>query len=183
MGVSVESGSFYGWGLPKIPGKPGWQFFRGQSSSLNLCRRRGLSQMERSSENIQPSLLWNLPVSHSLAGQCQGCVRITVIPAGAWLLCLPPTEKTSWPCLPPLGSGDGTMCDQHLGLICFAIQPSPAMNLATLGTLWGPAGQRLWDIRETHHEKLIMRTVAAARWLPAGHSVFLILVRKEADKH
>lgn len=107
-------------------------------------------------------------------------MRIAVIPAGAWLLCLPPTEKTSWPCLPLLGSGDGTMCDQHSGLICFAIQPSPAMNLATLGTLWGPAGWRLGDTREVHHGNL---------WelpdgLPAGHVVFLIsVVPREVDEH
>lgn len=61
--------------------------------------------------------------------------HIAVIPAGVWLAWLLPMEKTSWPSLPPLDPGDGTMCDQHLGPICFAIQPSPVMSLATLGTL------------------------------------------------
>lgn len=43
----------------------------------------------------------------------------------------------------PLHPRDATVCDQRSGFVCFAIQPSPGMNLATTGALWGPAGLAL----------------------------------------
>lgn len=104
--------------------------------------------------NICPFVSGNPPSTHHLPEQIIRDVHIAVIPAGAWLPCPPPIEKTSWPCSPLLGPGDGSVCDQPVGLICFAIQPSPAVELANPGDTWGPAGQRFWDAGGVHHGNL-----------------------------
>jgi len=108
----------------KNPASWDLNLFEDGVQTLTHVRRR-LSQMEQSSEGKNLSFPPLEPTHDQDA-------HIAIIPAGAWL---PPMEKTSWPCLPPVGPGDGTMCDQHLRLICFAIQPSPVMSLATLGML------------------------------------------------
>lgn len=71
-------------------------------------------------------------------------------------------EKTSW------RPWDVRVCDQNSGFICFALWPSPGMNLAPTGTLWGAAGQ---GPRDTGGAPL--GSLRAVRCLSGGNMVFL----------